>query len=1802
MEESNREYPQIQDGRDTYKLVFAKTPVSKPTIHEVEVGISIGEALHHIAKDHIDKIAYSVNSEQIFDLNYKPLKDDNVAATIVPGDPISGSFVLTYLLMTAVTLGATYLGYKLFMPSVDEPSINEPNRLASIRGIGNKARKYEPFRAVMGKRLIAPDYIAEPYTETRGEEEWFKLLLAVGYGPLQLRNFKIGETPLEDYEHNIAYIDHYENTNEDSVRALWPSTVIEEQPGIDLEGPSSAYQTETSSSVIGYPKTSENAPDKIEISFLHPAGLVRDGDRMYSISIEHSYTLPITTQVNSSEFGSKTISSGTLIKVVKLSATNVDSDLFGNDAYLRPQANTIIKMKDGSYRVPTSLGKSTGDDNSPWDKTRGYGINRVESIMRRSYTFPTSAIVVREGNLLHIDTSRLTGQDRKAWRTNLDYDPDDPESGNLYEEVSFGTWDANDALGAYARHGDSSRQLRGSVRYTPLHKFGATAAQRDYAGTVSTTTKKMFPEETPDDAALNSKVILSKFKTIRSQTEEQFQKILGYEKPYLRYEGGPAQGVRNFRPVIIALEVKATEQLSGMLKNFNVEATGVVPSDWNADWRDWPSLSLQTSENPADYYRWLLQGPLQDAPMANDRVNLESILEWRDLCAEAPPENTYDTANQWRISYEMVGESTLLKEMQKVAFTGRAEFSFDDSKYGVVVKDRKQYPVQIFSPKNSWAFTSSRVYPEVVDGIRFEFDNEDKEYQQDQATFLDPLVPESSTTGKYNATTIEGVPDSDMAFRLARLSYYETFLQRERYKFNTDVEGLVARRGSLVRLQHDIIDIGKGSGRVTEIGSDYLKIDEDIDMQTLTFYFDNTNLTFDNTAITLEGPLGATFGLQFRFSDGEVPENPVEGVYRGLGRYDVASGDLVGLQVGDFLIYGDLGKETQDCLVVGINYGDELTCEISMVNYSDEVFNIDENPGVNPIPNFVSNLADRVELKPPRPPSLSSPDDEAGINIVKQQLYLSLDYNIQLQAPVDSFYLQVRSVSTEESDYLEDLSVNYDDQMGWEYAGVVPYGESLFILQGVERGIAYRIRARSRSRNDLYSAYNTPVNVIVPLDFPPPPVTAESLAFEHRNEGTIVSWDRINDPDRDYFEVRTDTDVGNTVGLLVRSNDVEANIGYINTATTVYVFPRTVYGVYAETSPSLAITTPATDVIDTGAIIGSEKDLSISLSWVLPFTNSDQYSIDYVTVKRSSPSASVDFASADLIDETLSTNLTLIDQARGTNTFWFQIVYRGGLTGSAVSVEVDVPFYIPGNVVARAQVDGANGTRIRWQALETTPDFDVKDLARYEVRSSPLTIDSLGVPDALPDAELISTTTETSLLVDYLKAGTEPTYYVYGVSRFAYYSLLALVLEPTAPDVNTAENIVTVPIDNTVVIDWVEPTAIIYPVASYEVWELKPGRVVYDKIGNFSATYANISQREGGQYSYKVITVDAGGNKSSTVADADAYSVRVFDPTDFTLAFFNDTDFGAEGTYQYGKQGLLDGSSVGYFPVRSSSPGSSSFDDTDITFDSTTMNFEEAGNNKTLQDRIDEAAAASGTTAGTVTIQDKIDNVGPWIPQYTAESGEFESYYQNVYDMFDGDAATDLFLVNNTVSVDTTTNLLETSVDVDVRVFLEFSEDNSTWTAQQEVSQVFITDPFRYIRVTVYFDIDGDTTGEALIRLESLILQVDVKKRTEQGLSQVLGADATAGGTSADGNTGGTFIAFPEALDPTTGLTRSVFLDVDSVAATVDFSGQNVSLDNLMVQTRFVDTPRPDGFYAYVVNTVSGAFVDAKISWIARGI
>lgn len=1638
--------PRDDLSTEFYNLVFAKTPVSTPVIHKVEVGTSIKEAITQIQKEHLDKVQVAVNSRMENNWDILPEKGDNVVATVVPGEAVTGSILLTQLLISALVVGATAIGYALFKP--EEPEIDEANRLPSIRGIGNTARKYEPFRAIFGKRLVSPDYLAEPYTETRGDDEWFKLLLCVGYGPLKLENFKIGDTPLEDYEHNIEWIDHYARTSENDVRSLWPNDIVEERPNVELVGPDSTSQLESTSTLTGYVQSTANAPDKIGVEFLGAAGLKGD-DEHRAVSIDHEYVNPVTITVADSTFGTKTVNAGTTIKVLRIVKENVsDSTKF------RPIPNGIIKMSDGSYRV--CVGKNidlitfggTTITRQPWDRTDGKGTSHTRNIRRRSRTFPTSAIIRREGNLLHIDMDRLNGTPRTIGY----YDDDTP-----FSEVSDGTWSSDSALMGYFKYAKSSKQYRGSLRYTPIHKFSTEQAERDYASGVITTTRKVFPQETPDDATTVDNILLTKFKTIRNQTLTQFKSLLGYDKPYLRYDGAPAGGVRNFRPVIIALEVKATEQLSGMIGNFNVEATTVVPGAWESDWRNWPSsIAFKTTENPAECYRWLLQGPMTDAPMSNSRLNLDNLAEWRDYCNQPPPENTYDTKDQWRISYALVENSTLMRELQKIAFTGRAEFSFDDSKYGVVIKDRKQYPVQVFSPKNSWRFSAARVYPEKVDGIRFEFDNELKQYQQDESDFLDPRLSEYQRTGKFNGTTIEGVPSYDMGYRIARMGFYEEFLQRERYKLTTDIEGLVARRGSLVRVQHDVIDVGLGSGRVIEVGSDYIILDETFQLVYEEYFMDNVDVFFSNESITFEGAISATFGIQLRYSDGTIPEEPIQGVYQGNGRFDVAGTDIVGLQVGDFAIYGDLGRETIDCLVIGIEYGEDLTCQISLVNYDDEVFEIDENPGTNPIPDFESNLALRPEFQIPNAPSLATFDEETGIDITKQQLYLSLEYNAQLESPVESFYFQARSISTDQENYHDDLDLEYDVDAGWEFAGVVPYGETQFTYQGIERGTAYRLRARARGRGDLYSAYSTPVNAIVPLDFPPEDVDVSTISFTHTREGVILKWGNITDPDLAYYEVRTDTNAGAEEGLVGEAAGTRLNVGYNDSSVTYYIFARTVYGAYSEVGSSITV-------------------------------------------------------------------------------------------GS---------FYVPPQLTARTQEDGLRGTRLRWEAIINSPGFPAEYLEYYEVRTDT----NVGL-----DLGLVTTLQETSTLVDYVASGSEPTYYVYARSVAGYYSdTLSITL--SAPSVNEPTELLATPVDNVAVIDWEAPTNIIYPIDGYDVEERLPGRVEYTKIGNVSATFFNATEREGGTYSFRVRSVDVAGNKSGWVD----IGLTLYNPTDFVLFYNQSADF-LSGTTSNGHITTdEDGKLRAYFPL----------DDT-----------------KTIQNYIDEAATESGKTSATVTIQDKIDNVGPYMPQYTYTGS---SYFERVFDLFDGSTEPDLSVENNTIEINYEWQYIQAGEAVDVSSTIEWSEDGSTWSTPANGTKVFVSDSFRYVRVRVYFDSSANLTGLPFVQLNSLEIEVDVKQKTDQGRANIVGQDDPSFPTE---------IFFNKEYDADTDTQVNKFVDVVAVTATIKVEDlpPGTGPAGVTVYTEFEYSDGSGGVYrdrfkAYCQDTVTGDFIPATISWQARGV
>jgi len=72
----------------------------------------------------------------------------------------------------------------------------ESNQLPDVRGCSNQALVGNNFPTVIGKHLVAPFVIANPYTEysgERGADAYIREVLCVGYAPLCLTDFKLGD-------------------------------------------------------------------------------------------------------------------------------------------------------------------------------------------------------------------------------------------------------------------------------------------------------------------------------------------------------------------------------------------------------------------------------------------------------------------------------------------------------------------------------------------------------------------------------------------------------------------------------------------------------------------------------------------------------------------------------------------------------------------------------------------------------------------------------------------------------------------------------------------------------------------------------------------------------------------------------------------------------------------------------------------------------------------------------------------------------------------------------------------------------------------------------------------------------------------------------------------------------------------------------------------------------------------------------------------------------------------------------------------------------------------------------------------------------------------------------------------------------------------------------------------------------------------------------------------------------------------------------------------------------------------------
>lgn len=250
-----------------------------------------------------------------------------------------------------------------------------------------------------------------------------------------------------------------------------------------------------------------------------------------------------------------------------------------------------------------------------------------------------------------------------------------------------------------------------------------------------------------------------------------------------------------------ALRIKATNQINGNIDGLTGTATSVCP-DYDLATDTWIA---RPTRNPASLLRYALQHPANIKRVSDSKLDLPAFVDFHNYCR----------INGFVYDNVLLDQRSVWDVMLDIAAAGRASPTRVDGKHSVIVDKPRTSIVQHFTPHNSWGFESSRALPQHPHAFRVSFNNADKGYQPDERIVYNDGYSDANAT-LFESLTLPGVTVPKIIFKHARFHFAQLKLRPEQYTLNSDIEHLVAKRGDLVRVTHDVPMWGLGSGRVKD--------------------------------------------------------------------------------------------------------------------------------------------------------------------------------------------------------------------------------------------------------------------------------------------------------------------------------------------------------------------------------------------------------------------------------------------------------------------------------------------------------------------------------------------------------------------------------------------------------------------------------------------------------------------------------------------------------------------------------------------------------------------------------------------------------------------------------------------------------------------------------------------------------------------------------------------------------------------------------------------------------------------------
>jgi hypothetical protein len=819
-------------------------------------------------------------------------------------------------------------------------------RTPMLSGARNSMSPYGPVPVILGKHRITPPLGAQPYTELDQSDQFLRMIMIPGYGPLVLTDPKIGETPLENFSEVQTEIQ--DGSNDDADLALFPSTVTEDTFSILLKQTDDWVTRRTQEDV-----------DEIGVELTFPRGLVKletDGRKTErQVDIEAEYR----------EVGGGSWS--VMGEVLDVPARTFRPSEFpgGLDEYFQ----IVIDKRSGrvsAREIRSVFGLAWYALDVPEDKF-------LIAVVKKKL-FSVTVTDHRDSALTQYDSGHFA-----------------PTKVGDNIQVAAGQLDV---VGLSTSGRTTSAIRKGLVIKVDRDQYDVRVRRT----TVDTTNDQILDE-----------VYWTALRSITNEDPVALDNVAE-----------------------IALRIKATDQLQGVVDQFNILAHSIV-KDWDSATSTWIE---RPSSNPASLYRHLLQGPMNKRPVADARIDLMALQTWHEWCE----------ANGHEFNGVVNRSTTLLQILQDVAAVGRASPTMKDGLFSVVQDVAQSTPCQLFTPKNSRDFSASRNFADLPHALKVQFVNGLPTHEltatpanvevgdvfdlvfgtvtlasytaaaatvadvtaglkaawdassEDIAGFYDATddtthltlkanrpsaqygITSSTTDGGgndtqtltvanissegtwerdevivyddgYDATTatkfeevsLFGVVNDEQAWKMGRYHLAVARLRSEVYVLHTDVEHIVCNRGDLVRVQHDVPSFGLSSGRVTNRATSGGNV---------------TTITLDET-VTME--TSKSYAVRYRQEDMTVR---VENVNTDVGdqttlTFSTPVAITNAPAVGDLVAFGEQSTETVEMIVHQIEMGPKLTATLTLVDAAPGVHTADSGT----IPAFTPGVSTAPELQ-----------------------------------------------------------------------------------------------------------------------------------------------------------------------------------------------------------------------------------------------------------------------------------------------------------------------------------------------------------------------------------------------------------------------------------------------------------------------------------------------------------------------------------------------------------------------------------------------------------------------------------------------------------------------------------------------------------------------------------------------------------------------------------------------------------------------------------------------------------------------